>query len=565
MRTLFVASKPSIFLAGLVLALLIANVAWLLVNRHSGAMDIDEAGYLRISLTDYEALRHGGISSLASTVVGQPTQAPLVPLLSSFAYSVLGRPTFIGAFAVQLLAYLIVIVATYSIASLLTNRWAGLVAAAAVASLPVMIDYTHSYSFAVPAAAAATVAIWAALRSDRMRLKRFTIVWGIAIGAMLITRTMTIAFLPGFALLAVLHIIGSSQRKRSLVGVGCGLVAAIVVAAPWYWAQGHSVWQYLTSFGYGGASAQYGAARSLFSLTSWLNSATNNISTFVWLPLAIVLFVGMVALAIGVIIALVQRRLPRPRSVIGSPWFYLAVVVAEGLLALQSTRNTGSAFLAPMLPAMFVLAVAGLWKIIPKRSRSGYMALGLATVLCLPSLIAATAFNTAAGQPIALDVPGLGSVKVIDWRDNYLEYASAEGELPFTDSSGTNWRHANDDLLHAIDEVVGAFGASPVLFAFDHSLVNPNTLGWEELMFHGTSPAIYLLTPPDKGPTGYSAQLGQMLGSGHGVVLICSDSRGMFAPILDQTAVRTATAQSGFRLGRSLSLPDGAAIEIWVR
>jgi 4-amino-4-deoxy-L-arabinose transferase-like glycosyltransferase len=565
LRTLWSAHKPPVLLAGLVLALLAASVAWLLVNRHGGAMDIDEAGYLRMSLNDFDALRHGGLGALATTVDSQPTQAPLVPLLSSLAYFVAGRPSFLGAFVVQLLAYAIVIVATYSIGSLLTNRWAGLVAALAVASLPLMLDYTHDYSFAVPAAAAATVAIWAALRSDRMRLKRFTIVWGIAVGAMVITRTMTIAFLPSFALLAVLHVIGSPQRKRSLIGVVCGLGAAALVAGPWYSAQGSSVWQYLTSYGYGAASAQQGVARSLLSPTSWLSSAVWEVNSHVYLPLAVVLLVGAVALVTTLVMRLLRHRLPTVQTAIGSPWLNLAVVVAGGLLALQSTRNGGSGFSGPILPAMLVLAVSAIATVRLGRRAYECAALGAVVVLCLPSLVTKTAFNTAAGQPVALGLLGLGSLKVIDSRDNYLAYTSRMNELDVGDPRGVKWRRTNDALLSALDDVAGAPAQLPVVFSFAHSLVNTNTLGWEELMFHGTSPAIYLLTPPGKGPTGYSAQLETMLGSGRGVVLVSTDPRGMFPPTLDQAAVRAAAAKAGLGLARTVPLPDGADIEIWMR
>ena len=526
-------------------------------------MDIDEAGYLSMSINDYHALRQGGLEGLVRTADAQPTQAPLVPMVSSLAFRVFGRPTFIGAFAVQLLAYLIVIVTTYSIGSMLASRWVGLVAALAAASVPLMIEYTHEYIFAVPAAAAANVAIWAALRSDWMRRKRFTVVWGIALGAMLITRTMTIAFLPSFALLAAVQVVGSAQRRRSLIGVACGLGAGVLVAGPWYSAQGSTVWRYLTAFGYGAASARHGAARSPLSPMSWLATAHRDVNAYVWLPLAVVLVAGVVALLTALMMRLVRRRLPSVRTIIGSPWFYLAVVVAEGLLVLQSSRNLGSGFPAPVFPAMLVLAVAGLAKAGLRRRSYGCVAMGIVAALCLPSLIATTGFNKAAGQ--AVDLPGLGSFTIVDARDAYLIYASQYGELNLGDLRGAKWRRANDDLMSAVDSVVGAPPQMPVVFAFDHSLVNTNTLQWEELMSHGVSPAIYLLSTSAIGSAGYSAQLYQMLGSGHGVVLLSSDPVGMFPPVLDQMAVRGSLAQLGFALKRMVPLPDGSDVEVWAR
>jgi 4-amino-4-deoxy-L-arabinose transferase-like glycosyltransferase len=563
--TRLAANKPLVLLVALVLALVLADAVWLSAYRHGGAMNIDEAGYLNMSLNDYRALRQGGLSGFVTTINAQPTQAPLVPALAALAFLVRGQPTFLSAFAVQLLAYIIVIVATYSMGSLIADRWVGLVSALAAASLPIMVHYIHDYSFAVPAAAAASVAIWAGLRADWMRLKRFAVVWGVALGAMLVARTMTIAFIPAFGLIAVLQVVASPQRKRSLIGVVCGLGAAVLVAGPWYLAQGYSVWKYLTSFGYGAASDRYGAARSLLSPMSWLSTARDNVNQHLWVPLAVVLVAGGVALVAMLTVRLVRRELPSARATIGSPWFYLAVVVAEGLLALQSSRNVGSAFLAPLLPAMLVLAVAGLARACMRRRRCLCIALGVVAALCLPSLITTTAFNAAAGQPVALDVPYLGSFNVVDLRDQYLAYASMQSELDLGDLRGAKWRRANDALMSAVDNATGGSAQMPFVFAFNHSLINANTLQWEELMYYGISPAIYLLSAAANGEAGYAAQLEGMLGSGHGVVLISSDPRGMFPPVLDQEAVRSSIAKAGFALSGLVPLPDGACVEVWVR
>lgn len=566
-RAKLAANKPLLAVVAFALVLVCANVIWLAAYRHSAAMDIDEAGYLSMSITDFNAFRHGGLSGLVSTINAQPTQAPLVPALSALVYIVHGRPMFLGAFAAQLLAYLILIVTTYSTGSLLANRRVGLVAALAVASLPVMVIYIHNYNFAVPAAAATTVAIWAALRSDLMRHKRFAVVWGMGLGAMLITRTLTIAFVPSLALLAVLHVVGSPQRKRSLAGVGCGIVAAVLVAGPWYFAQGRSVWLYLTSFGYGAAGAQYGPPKSLLSLASWITTARMNVIEYIWLSLAVVLVSGGVALLICLGRRLARRPLPSLRTVIGSPWFYLAVVVGEGLLALQSSRNTGSGFPTIILPAMFVLAVAGLARVacLGRRSHES-MALGAIVVLCLPSLVTLMAFNTASGQPKMVHLPGFGSVTLIDARGENLIYASAEGEFNPRDPGGTEWRRANDALMSAVDTAAGsAPPGMPVVFSFVHSLVNTNTLQWEELMSHGASPPIYLLSTAASGAAGYSGQLHTMLGSGHGVVLVSADPVGMFPPVLDQEAVRGSLVRSGFALKQRVPLPDGSEVEVWAR
>jgi 4-amino-4-deoxy-L-arabinose transferase-like glycosyltransferase len=516
-----------------------------------------------MSIDDFEAMKGGGVIRFFSTINSQPTQAPLVPMLSSLAYSLLGRPVLMAAFCVQLAAYAIVVLTTYGIASVMGNRWASLVAALAAASLPIMVIYTHDYSFAIPATAATNVAIWAAIRSDSMRSRIFSVVWGLSLGAMLVARTMTLAFLPAFATLAVLHVALSRPRRRSLIGVLSGIGAAALVAGPWYFAEGRSVWQYLTSFGYGSASSQYGAARPLSSVSALVGSALGNVNQYIWLPLALVLCAGLVALVTLFAVRLVRRRLPPLGAVVASPWFYLAALTGEGLLALGSSRNAGSGFIAPILPAMIVLAVMALAKATESRRVWGCVALTCVAALCLPSLIASSVLNTASGQPISVHLPTLGWLTVVDARGTYLSYAQQEDELTPTDPRGTLWRQANENLLAALKGVEGASEQVPVVFAFDHSLVNVNTLGWEELVHHGLSPVIYQLVP-SAATSGYRAQLIAMVPR-EGVVLLSSDPRGMFPPILAQASVAAALRGLRFRRLASVPLPDGSSVDAWYR
>jgi len=559
-----VANQPLVLLIALCVVMLASSAAAIVVHRRDGAMNIDEAGYLSMSVTDYSALRTGGPAQLIRAVLSQPTQAPLVPLLSSLVYAGAGRPSVVGAYAVQLLALLLLIVTAYAMGATLAGRWAGLVAALAVSALPIVLNYVRDYMFALPAAAAAMVALWAALRSDLLQRKWFAVIWGVALGAMVLSRTMTIAFLPGFALVAALQLAASPRRRRSLAGLACGLAAGVAVAGPWYVAQGRSVWAYLTSFGYGAASAGYGADRSVFSPESWLISTRDNLNNYVWLPLALVLVGGLVALVTLVVRELRRKPRPRLRAAATSPWLYLVVVTVTGLVAMQSSRNNGSGFAAPILPPLTVLAVAAVARSLRGHKVAGVVALGAVALLCLPSLVVKTGVDTDSGQPVTLAVPGVARLVVIDARSDYLLYTSMLPRASRDDPDGDVWRTANDSLRAALDRIGASTAGRPVLLSFDHRMVNSNTLQWDELMTHGASPPIGLLAPSSDGAAGYSHQFDATLPDG-GTVLVCSDPASMFEPVLDQAEVRAGLSASGFALARTVTLPDGAAVEIWTR
>ena len=77
---------------------------------------------------------------------------------------------------------------------------------------------------------------------------------------MLLARTMTVAFVPGILVAAVVPLScrPALGPAAGLLNLGLLCVAAFAVAAPWYLHNLDSVVDYLTEFGYGRKSAEYG-------------------------------------------------------------------------------------------------------------------------------------------------------------------------------------------------------------------------------------------------------------------------------------------------------------------
>jgi hypothetical protein len=211
-----------------------------------------------------------------------------------------------------------------------------------------------------------------------------------------------------------------------------------------------------------------------------------------------------------------------------------------------------------------VLAVAAMARSLRGQKVAGAVALGAVALLCLPSLVVKTAVDTDSGQPVTLAIPGVGQLVVVDGRSDYLVYVSVMPKAQRYGPDGDVWRTANDTLRAALDQLGASTVGRPVLLAFQHRLVNSNTLLWDELMTHRASPPIGLLAPETDGAAGYSRQLDASLPDG-GTVLVCSDPRSMFDPVLDQSEVRAGLTTSGFELTKTVTLPDGAAVEIWTR
>lgn len=336
---------------------LILDIVWLLRFRWGYPTEWDESGYLAIGVRDANALTHHGVFSFARTFENQQTEAPLVPALAALVFAVFGSGMGQGVL-VEFAFVLLLALATYAVGRTIMGRWWAVLAAVTVAAAPVVTDYSRIFHFSVPAAFFFTAALWALIRSDRLRERRFVVLCGLFLGLMVLARTMTVAYLPAIAVAALLQALGTRGPRRPLaLNALLGVLAGCAVAGLWYVRSWRSVADYLRSSGYGADSSHFGASRPVFSIGFWTRIAdtvTNNL----YLPLtALVVF----CLMLGVVQLAARwsghRDAARLLRAVTAPWFVLVVVVVEGYLALTSSKNDGTAFALPWLPALVVLAV----------------------------------------------------------------------------------------------------------------------------------------------------------------------------------------------------------------
>ena len=182
---------------------------------------------------------------------------------------------------------------------------------------------------------------------------------------MLLARTMTIAFVPGILVagLVGLACLPRETWRRGLVNLGLLCLAAFAVAAPWYVPNFDRVAEYLTEFGYGERSAEYGASHSIVSWDRWTDVLARIAADDLYLVLAILLVAGLVgpsgrprsaasrAPRIGLRRCAASRRPARQRSG-SSPW--------PATRALSSSRNIGLGFTLPVSVLLVPLAMPAL-------------------------------------------------------------------------------------------------------------------------------------------------------------------------------------------------------------
>jgi hypothetical protein len=553
--------------AGIICVTVVLHVIWLVRFRRGYVTEWDESGYLQFALSNFDGLHDHGLWTFAKTVGGRGTFGPLLPFVTSLAYPIVGRGVF-GSLLVLPLFFAGLVGATFGLARrLVSDSWAVL-AALAVAAMPAVTDYTRLFHFALPATACMTAALWALVRSNGFRRPAWSAAFGLFVALTLLARTMTVAYIPGFALAAGAQFLveGPALRAR-LHNLAIAVGTTGLVAGPWYIRNARSVYDVLVGSGYGEGATPFGRHYAITSWGYWTKELRLDLS-HMWLPLA-----GALLVCFGVALAHLVARHPRliragrPRTARAAAALALVLVVLEGYLVLTSSRNEGTGFPLPWLPALIVLGVTAAASI-PARA----VRVGLAGILVLVSL-GAVLSKSGWVEPLAkvrtVEVPGLGRVIVTDGRGLIQREVAGDGYkvgrvthplpamhrrwLPLArDVVGWSLNRAERqgkplNLTLGLDDRI--FGNSRLILA-------------AQLWFHRYLPVDYLKAFP--GGDTVASYRRQLLSPQPENAIVTGNPPPSGATIT-RSKVEAAARALGFAPVKSFRMPDGRTIWIWWR
>lgn len=310
------------------------------------------------------------------------------------------QPTEWAVAAYPLLLGLSEILLAYLLGSLLWNRWAGVLAALAVATLPLAVLNARVLQPDLPAAVLMGWAMYAGLRAMAARRRQGAIELGLAAGLVLglswLTKETVVLVLPALAGLLAVHWRESRRRVLLVAGAGlCGLLAVVAAESVAY-QRGRGDWLfrfrelernfeqckenffYRESPAYGWTDATYG--RVLATRLGWSGPRT--------------LLFGRRSLALGFLAccaAVLLWRRGTPRLAIPLVWFVLLLLAFNfGSTSWSSYRPLvpfPHYFYPMVLPAALLLA-AGM-QVAMERLRApavGWKRLLSAGALALPVL-----------------------------------------------------------------------------------------------------------------------------------------------------------------------------------
>jgi hypothetical protein len=544
------------------------QVLWLARFRFGYVTEWDESGYISIALRNAHALTSNGPFSLASTVLEQGVQAPLVPLTAVLPNVLFGTGVD-ASLLVEPAFFALLVVATYAVARRLTTPWWALLAAAVVATAPVVSDYTRIFHFSVPAAALMVSALWALMKSEGLTRRRWALACGLLLGLMVLARSMTIAYLPGFAVAAALPILLAEGRRERIVNFVLLCLSGAVLAGLWYLPNAESVGSYLLNFGYGAEAEAYGAAHSKLSVAYWTREAGAVVDEL-YVPLSAALALGAIA-ALGSWLVARGRFGASREDLLGwlrSDAALALAIVLEGYVALTSSKNQGTAFALPWLPILIVLVCAAVATIGQRPLR-----IAAATLLAAVALLnLATKADVVSGlsEPQHADLPVLGEKTVIDGRGLVqLEVADAG----YTTGPPTEpmpelqkeWLPFAGKLARSMTDYAEARGEEPnVGWGFDDLLLNNTRVGLgSELALSRSLPTVFLKPfPAGDSAASYRQQLEEAESN---MVIVGERGPGVTGIHLTRGRVEAAARELGFRPVKSLTAPDGRELAVWWR
>lgn len=544
-------------LGALALCFACVNVVWISRFRVGKPLDIDEAGYLGLSLSDYHALvGPGGVLAWWHAVDAPSIYAPLMMAFSSLSYLLLGPNEFTG-FLCPVFFGIFAVVASYLLGKQLGGVRLGFVSAVLVATSPGIVNAAREYNYAIPAAAVTTATVLALVRSQRFTSIGWSVAFGVLLGLLPLSRSMCIAFVPGISIAAVSQVLTGQERvKRAGIMLG-SLVLGGLVAATWLIRSGPLVWHYLVSFGYGAASLSTGRHReNLLSFGAW-RETLGQILAYDYLPHVMVLLLGggaLLAIVIRGIRAGGWRRAASDAA--DAPILPAIVVLVEGLLMLTSTGNKGTGFIVTFLPLMLVVAAWALFAISRGSPTVSSATVAMAIFFSLPLLDVSLPW----ALPWTANVPFVGSLTITDGRALIQRWEGAMDQ-----STAAAWRAANrwtsqQITEHAPDGVRTGLG-------FQDPFLNSNTVSFERWLLTAGGDGHTFYPPLDPSlsgdsVTGYTRWLRDPVPTPVCLLLTEDGATRQYGVPISSRIIEEAARRTGFVPVGRRTLPDGAILTV---
>jgi hypothetical protein len=490
--------------------LVLTTAAWLaLFVQHVRAHQPNTDDYF------YSYLAHE-IADGSVGVLHTGQTSPLVPTLAAPLVQNFGVD---GGIFVQLPLLLLLVVGAY----LLVRTWIrpipAAVTALAVGINQAAIGYAVMFHFSIAVTGAIIWAFYSYVRSDHLREPRWCVALGVALAALLLSRSMTPAYaLPLLVVVFIDVVLDARRRRPRWATILVPAAVVIVVAGPWWLVSGHTALQYLSTAGYDtstGFSARTGGVNpsSVFVHITWA------LGELGW-PQSIALGVAVLASLWGV---------ARYRSQLNyAALWLLPVWVLFTVLVLSSSGDNGSGFPLPVVTMTVLTCGAILGQFLGSSLRRPWTSI---TLVVLGAVLLAGLFAV-----------GTGGTSL--WWNG----PAYRTEVLFAGGS----RDTNLDALAA--RVHHIIGSEPTIAALNSPLLNVNGLTWT-----ARQGGLHLIGVPNSAQGTKDA----IASVPRAKFIISGSSSVQFPPPVDERSLALAAEAHNFRPIRRWIFGTGTALVLW--
>ena len=354
------------FRVGLILIWLFATAAdrlwW---GHHAGLPSWDQADYLNSALDHGRALgvlAGGGWQGWNALLDLSPKIPPLASLVNGTVMAVAGDAPSEAAWTLSLWnALLLISTAGWALQLLrprATARGFALVAAAAVALAPMLLELRTDYVLELPLAALVSLALWRlgswwSPGSGGRWWQAFLAALAVTL-SLLVKQSALLVLLPALAWsLVAAQRIGQGRRLQALAG----LMLVLISMFPWL---RHN---WITTLGGTNRAVIESAAREgdpgVFSLSGWF-----------WYLRQVPLQIGSALLWIGLsgLVLLIVMRVRGKMATLsnqqdrGETWTWLLGTLVLGWIVTNLSPNKDARYIAPLLPSLLIVLSRGWWQ-----------------------------------------------------------------------------------------------------------------------------------------------------------------------------------------------------------
>ncbi|MFL9952494.1 glycosyltransferase family 39 protein [Paraburkholderia nemoris] len=555
-----------ILFAALLVLFIYQSVHWLVKYRFGQSLDIDESGYLALSVAFAKAKIYGGWTGWWHALSAPLGFAPLVPVVASLAMVAFGVNENYGflcnvGFAVGTLALMFVVLRRSSLPH-------ALLACILLASLSNFVVFSRGFQFVTATTFFFFASFACFVLSDGFRRSSYSALVGAALGCMILSRTMALAFLPAFAFSFLIYLyLARGFSRETLKNIVLSIIVFLIVALPWYVRNFSSVFGYLFSFGYGAHAAEYGHSQGVFT---WANLSLRFRWIFVQMRLPHFFFIVPIFL-VGLSSVLLRRK----RGVTSNLILSGSALCLACFGVLWTSQNMGTGFDSPIYTVMVFCVATWFGTIGLRWLQVAYFALSVGFFA-----VAAYAHQdlyrcVGMSKPFAQGFGGddawtgplldCGTLVHMSLQQNNFPPENQPNFILGRDEAMA-WR----DLNRSVSSYLATedFNKGPVLLLSRHMILNVNSIGLEMIKKSDFMVPMVQVDPALLEPKleSYTSWLAQSPQNAACFALMLNDQHGEFSPRADLATMGSALESSGFKQVKDFPTPrPGQHLGVWKR